>query len=180
MIYAENCLFYNSGSSTVSLQYGGNYELNYCTMASYESGGSAIAATNFRCIEPTCLEGYLFNPIDLKINNCLLVGDGEDEVIFVDRSEAQDDFTYQLNHCIVRVKELLDTPDFANFFDNCNGCDNIDGTDTIFLNPIEFDFSLDTMSLAIEKAIPINGIERDIINNLRDIGSPDVGCFEFQ
>lgn len=179
-IYAENCLFYNSGGANVTLAFGGNYRLDYCTMASYDSGGSAIAASNFRCIEPTCLQGFLFNPIEIEMNNCILVGDEADEIIFDDRSIEEGDFTYQLNHCIVQVDELLDNIDFATFFDKCEECYNIQSMDTLFVDVNIDDYHLDTGSVAIERSIPIATLDIDLDGQIRDAINPDPGCYEFQ
>lgn len=178
-IYAENCLFYNAGGATVTLAYGGNFTLNYCTMASFDSGGAALAVSNFRCLEPTCLQGLLFNPVNLTMNNCIMIGDGQDEVIFSDRSE-EDDFLYQLDHCIVQVDELLDGIDFANFFENCNNCLNVGIQDTVFNDVLGFDFSLDTMSVALDMAVPLVDIETDLIGISRNAVMPDPGCYEFE
>lgn len=178
-IYAENCLFYNAGGATVTFAYGGNFTLNYCTMASYDSGGAALAVSNFRCLEPTCLQGLLFNPVNLTMNNCIVIGDGQDEVIFNNRSE-EEDFEYQLDHCIVQVDELLEVVDFANFFENCNDCLNVGIQDTVFNDVLSFDFRLDTMSVALDRAIPIMGVDVDIIGRSRNSVMPDPGCYEFE
>jgi len=148
-------------------------------MASFDSGGAALAVSNFRCLEPTCLQGLLFNPVNLTMNNCIMIGDGQDEVIFNDRSE-EGDFEYQLDHCIVQVDELLEVVDFANFFENCSNCLNIGIQDTVFNDVQAFDFRLDTMSVALDRAIPIMGIDVDIIGRSRNSVMPDPGCYEFE
>lgn len=178
-IYAENCLFYNSSSANVTLAYGGKFELNYCTMASYDSGGAAIAVSNFRCIDPTCLEGLLFNPVNLKMNNCIMIGDQVDEIILSDRSIETGDFEYELNNCVVQVEELLLVPDFANFFDYCNNCLRVTVKDTVFVSPNDFNFRLDTMSVAFDKALVLPGIDDDIEGRSRNSMTPDPGCYEF-
>lgn len=178
-VYAENCLFYNAGGSTVSLAYGGDFTLNYCTMASFESAGAALAISNFRCLDPTCLSGFLFNPVKLNMNNCIMIGDDIDELILADRSDEVE-FDYTLNNCVVQVNELLDVVDFANFFDNCNGCLNVTPMDTIFNNPMDRDFRLDTMSVALDKGFPLNNIDDDILGVMRNPSTPDPGCFEFE
>ena len=177
-VYAENSLFANSGGSSVSLQYGGDYEFNYCTMTSFAAGNSSLAASNFRCTEPTCLGLLLFNEIDLSFTNCIINGDQEDQIIFADGTEETGDFTYSFDHCVVQVDELLDNPSFATFFQFCEDCENVTISDTILLDPFAGMFSLDTMSLARDIGIPISGIERDILGVVRDASTPDVGCFE--
>ncbi len=178
-VYAENSLFANSGSSAVSLQYGGQYAFNYCTMASFNAGNSSLSASNFRCTEPTCLGPKLYNPISMNFNNCLVNGDQVDQIIFVDGTEEAGDFTYSFDHCVVQIEELLESQSFANFFNFCTACENVGLEDTILLDPFGGIYSLDTMSLARDFGIPINGITDDILGNMRDAVMPDVGCFEF-
>lgn len=177
-IYAENSLFANSGSSSVSLQYGGEYEFNYCTLTSFAAGNSSLSASNFRCTDPTCLEELLFNEIDLSFTNCIINGDQEDQIIFSDGTLEPGDFTYNFDHCIVQVDELLDNTSFATFFQFCEDCENVSIMDTILLDPYAGMFSLDTMSIARDIGTPIAGIDTDLLGESRDVVTPDVGCFE--
>ena len=177
-IYAENCLFANSGSSAVSLQYGGNYELNFCTLASFNSGNTSLSASNFRCTEPTCLGPKLYNDLDMKFKNCIINGDQADQISFIDGSDTPADFVYDLQNCIVQVEELLESDDFVNFFDFCNPCENVTVMDSVLLDPLARIYSLDTMSVARDYGIDI-GIDLDILGINRDPVNPDVGCFEF-
>ena len=52
--------------------------------------------------------------------------------------------------------------------------------DTLFINRPEFDFHLDTMSIAIDRAMNIPSIEFDKDGNFREFGMPDIGCYEFK
>lgn len=177
-LYMENCLIEGSLSNAINFSYGGKLTMNYCTVSSFGTSAGALAVGNYRCIEPSCTEGYYFNDVDLQVTNSIFVGDSKDQILLLDRSE-EDDYSYELKNCIVQVDELLDTEEFADFFDQCESCIEYSFQDTLFLNVDEEMFQLDTMSIAEQKAIPISGIEKDIIDQLRDSDQPDIGCYEF-
>jgi hypothetical protein len=89
-------------------------------------------------------------------------------------------FRYNLDHCIVRVDELLDlNTGFPDFFDHCNACLTPASQDALFVSINEDDYHLDTLSVAEEMAKPIPGIGFDLIGTERDPVKPDIGCFEY-
>jgi len=182
LIRAENCLFHNNGLNGISLGYGGNYSFAHCTVANYDNQSSALTANNLRCIDPLCQEVPLRNPLSAKFSNCIFVGNEMDEISLLDitAGEVPSFFDYKFDNCIVIVDELLDTDAFPNFFDNCSDCLNISRNDTLFLDLPNYDYSLDTMSIAIDIGQYIPGIDKDIIGNPREINAVDLGCYEFQ
>jgi hypothetical protein len=84
-----------------------------------------------------------------------------------------------LTNCIVAVDELLDADQFPTFFDNCDNCINATLEDELFLDQQMRDYHLDTMSIAIGQAIPLDIVELDLEGNERDLSTPDIGCYEF-
>ena len=87
---------------------------------------------------------------------------------------------YELDHCIVKVDELLDpTTGFPDFFDHCNACLTPASQEALFAEQNEDDYHLDTLSVAEEMALPIPGILIDLEGNDRDLTMPDIGCFEY-
>ncbi len=181
LITANNSLFYDNGSYGLSLNFGGVYNFNYCTVANYNNQDQAVFLNNFKCIVADCSE-ILPNPLQATFRNCILVGNDEDEIALADISDGTEPsfFDYNLNNCIVLVDELLDADAHPNFFNNCIDCKNINRTDSIFLDIDNFDFSLDTTSVAIDMAKDISGITTDILGNSREQNTPDIGCYEFQ
>ena len=116
------------------------------------------------------------------MRNCIITGPSSDEL-------GLDDFTrgtepgllnFLFEHCIVRVDEILDAERYPNFFDNCVNCLNTNENDILFRDEETFDYRLDTMSIAEQKAIPLNGISIDLLGISRDISMPDIGCHEFE
>lgn len=181
-IYAENSLFYDNGSFGLSLNFGGNYTFNYCTVANYDNQDNALFLNNFRCYGSEC-ELLLLNQTNAQFNNCILIGNDEDEIALADASDGaqgEDFFNYRFENCIFQVDELLDANAFPNFFDRTLDCKNVERSDTILLDAGNFDYRLDTMSIAIDKGQLINTINFDIIGNDRNVDQPDIGCYEFQ
>ena len=55
-----------------------------------------------------------------------------------------------------------------------------DGKSKIFKKPSDANYRLDTLSVAEMKALPISNILNDLEGKLRDVKTPDIGCYEFQ
>lgn len=178
-IYCENSLFYDNGGFGLSLNYGGTYTFNYCTIANYDNQDQALFMNNLKCVDPDCNE-VVSNTLKSRFTNCIFVGNDDDEVALLDYFDGSDpaEFDYQLENSIVIVDELLDVENHPFFFNNCIDCENINRQDTLFLDLDEYDFHLDTLSLAIDIGKPIS-ITEDKEGNPRD-NEPDAGCFEFQ
>ena len=182
-VQAENCLFFNNGTHAVQLAFGGDYRFTYCTLANYGTDASALNMGNGICTDENCTD-VLVNPLDVDFTNCIIYGSKRDEITISDFSGAQgnDPFTlrYALDHCIVRVDELLDEmTGIPLFFDHCNACLTPTSQETLFASINEDDFHLDTLSVAEEMAVPVPGILIDLEGNDRDLAKPDIGCFEY-
>lgn len=184
LIDATNCLFYNNGSFSVQLGYGGDYAFDYCTLASYGVDAPALSLSNGVCYDPLCQEFDIYR-LNANFRNSIIFGSRRDEISLSDFNGGMDpgSFNISLENCLVRVDELLDPeeggyPDFL--LSQCNPCINGTALDAIFVDPDEDDYQLDTLSLAEGQALPINGILQDLIENDRDPQNPDIGCFEYQ
>ncbi|MDF1695809.1 MAG: hypothetical protein P1U56_08265 [Saprospiraceae bacterium] len=181
-IDATNTLIYNNGQNCALLTYGGNYNFNHCTFASYGNQSSAVRFDNFRCTDPPlCQEVVFVNQLNASFSNCIFAGNEKDEIFPIDWTDGTepDLFNFDLKNCAVTVDEILDPELFPNFFDNCEDCINLTFMDTLFLDIDNNVFSLDTMSIAIDKGFFNGLVTDDILDNARD-NMPDLGCFEFQ
>lgn len=179
-VRAENCLFYSNGSAGVALTYGGEYSLDYCTIANFGNDAAGLVINNFFCTDPLCLEEIRLNKVTSTIRNSIIVGSNGDEIQLTDASEeGMGFFDYSFDHCLIRINKLTDDPRFANFRDNCLECIDYNNSDTLFVNPDEYDFHLDTLSVAEEQARVLPGIPFDFDGNLRDPFAPDLGCYEY-
>lgn len=177
-IYGENCLFYGNASYGLQLTYGGDYTFNYCTVGSYEGQNEAVILTDFYCSDPLCQNGVQINRLDASFVNCIFGGSDRDEVGLVHVSPNVSDFNYKFTNCVVKVDQLLDAKNHPNFFDNCVDCIRLKQNDKLFLDTRKYDYRLDTMSVALSKAIPLSSIDSDIIGKIRK-SIPDPGCYEF-
>lgn len=183
-VTAENCLFYNNYQNNVQIEFGGEYNFNYCTMASFGSKEPALSANNIYCYERNALGGCVSGkayPLSMTAKNCIFYGSKEDEVsLFDGTTTPTTDFNFAFQNSIVRVKDLLKTDNFPKFLtDNCKDCINASSTAKVFRKYSAGDFHLDTLSIAEQKALPITLITRDLDNKLRDVAKPDIGCYEF-
>jgi hypothetical protein len=185
-ITAENCLFYNNYQNNVQLVYGGNYNFNYCTMASFGSKQAALSANNYYCYEQdaigNCLPGKLkAYPLSMTIKNSIVYGSKDDEISLSDATvQPNAFFNIAFQNSIVRVKDLLLAKNYPNFLTaNCKDCINAPSTAKMFRKYSIGDYHLDTLSIAEQKALPMALITKDLDDKLRDVAKPDIGCYEF-
>jgi hypothetical protein len=177
-ITAENCLFYDNGSFGIQVEYGGDYQFDYCTVAEYGSGGESLKLSNALCLDPFCTDALLFR-LKAQFRNCILVGDRNDQISLFDPFELPNDFEYQLQNCFVKVKDLIMPNVYPDFLTFCDPCMNITANDTIFIDPDQFEYRLDTLrSKANNYGMPIPLIPVDFDEKLRDQQKPDIGCYE--
>ncbi len=177
-IYAENCLFYDNSNYGLQLTYGGNYEFNYCTVGSYEGQNEAVIFTDYFTTDPLDITAYRFKDLKARFTNCIFGGNDKDEVGIGNLSNGQNGFDYKFVNCAVKVKDLLKPNLYPDFFDFCSDCISLNDGDKLFLNYQKGDYRLDTMSVALGKALPLQKIQTDLLGKQRK-SSPDLGCFEF-
>lgn len=178
----QNTLIHSNGSHALQCTYGGNYNFDYCTFASYGNDKEAIRLDNYLCRDPFCFE-FSENPLTVSMTNTIISGSQRDELFMDDISEgATDLYNYSFTNTIVKVDTLLESAGFTNFFNNCDDCINLNSADndTLFVDIDISDYHLDTMSVAEQKGIPILSITDDLDGKARDSNTPDIGCYEFQ
>lgn len=185
-IYAENCVFFSSnGGNNVQLEYGGNYDFNYCTITTVSAAESishsspALRATNVLCFDEFC-QDYDEYPLDATFRNCVIYGSRANEITTFDRT-ASGNFNFTLDHCLIKLDEA--EPENNYVFDNCNNC--VINADPLFVDIDEYNYRTDTLSPVEARAIPINDLQNNPITqdkdeNMRDATTPDIGAFEYQ
>lgn len=178
----SNSLFFENGGQAVALTYGGDYELTYCTLASFGNDAEALLMTDFYCSDPLRSEGAQLFQFTGRIDNSILVGSSTDEVWMVDAGAPGDGLLDVLmRNNIVVVDDLLDEDNFPAFFETiCTDCFEYKYGDTLFVDMFKDNYHLDTMSVAEMKARPLPGFTDDLDGNTRDLLLPDLGCYEFQ
>ena len=177
----SNSLFYENDGQCVSLTYGGDYEIAYCTMASFGNSAEAILMTDYYCNDPLCSDLVFLNQFTGKIYNSIMVGSSTDEVWMIDAGLPGDNLLdVMMRNNIVVVDDLLNDNLFPDFFETiCQDCFEYALGDTLFVDLNKYDFHLDTMSIAEHKAMPLPSIPDDRDGVIRDLFLPDIGCYEF-
>jgi len=182
-ISAQNCLIYNCGANSVQFIQGGDYRLDYCTIVNYGVNASSLGMSNYYCYDdPFFCNVRVDYPLNAYFRNCIIFGSRRDAIELADVSGGQvpDFFKIKFENCVVRVDQLLTTQGgiYAGFLDNqCLPCINGNRDTKLFIDPNEYDYHLDSLSVAIDQAIPIPGIDIDLVGIARGV-MPDVGCYE--
>ncbi|MFM9947668.1 MAG: right-handed parallel beta-helix repeat-containing protein [Saprospiraceae bacterium] len=191
-IEADNCLFYNNNSNSIQLLNGGDYRFIYCTATSYGVDAAAVGMSNFYCYDDPLVCAYRNDfRLNAAFSNCIFFGSRRDQIQFSDITGRQTPamFNVAFENCVVRVDDLLEQQNdlYADFFDNiCLNCINGVREDKLFIDANEDDYHLDSLSIAIGRALPVRPpkfnktIEIDLENKTRDSEMPDIGCFERQ
>lgn len=181
-IKASNCLFSNSVGYNIVLTYGGNYNFEYCTVPNVSGQSFALSLDNYTCDLNEigiCKEGSVrTNKAVLTVKNCIFSGLDEDEIKFVDAFEGSkpDQFNYSFTNCVIKADEYQKDTYFQERNINCVFLKN---TDRLYVDANKSLFQLDSLSVARDIAIPIATTLDDILGKVRDMITPDAGCFEF-
>ncbi len=167
---AANTVFANSGSITVALQFGGEYEFNHCTIANYFSFGTrrepALVLNNYFGYKKK-IYSFDFNAV---FGNCIVSGTNADEV-YIDKG-GEGTFNAELKNCLLKSDFYSDN-DFENTLIN---------KDPRFIDAFKNNFAIDSLSPAKDMGHPeIARLFPFDLNNrsrLEDTG-PDMGAYEW-
>lgn len=159
-IYSENTLIYNAGTYLVAGLGGGNYHFEHCTFVNspnfFMNDGPAVQfADNLIFNGTEAISVYLKNSI---------VWDANEEAILLNNEGGTMLDTSFIGNII---KSSLTWP--ANYSSS-------DPDFPGFLNPSDFDYQLDSLSFARNKAVP-GAIKTDLKGKRRDT-QPDIGAYE--
>lgn len=167
-VKASNSVFANSGSYTVALLFGGDYEFNHCTVANYSGFGNrkepAVVLNNY----------YEYNKITYSFNlnaffgNCIVYGNRENE-ISTDKN-GTGTFNYSFKNCLLNTN-------LSSGFEN-----SVLNKDPLFVDIPENNYAIDSLSPArnigdieIAKLFPF---DLDNQSRLED-KEPDAGALEW-
>lgn len=177
IVRATNVLIHDTGGSAFFGTQGGSYALDYCTLVNF--GGRSTAATFANGAEYENADGRftIVAPIDVRVRNSMIYGSARDALGLVD-FEAQPGFAYDFRNTILRIDQL--TERWPTFRNDCVECLYPDSDEALFVNIRQDSFQLDTLSVAEMKALPLPGIDLDLIGNARDAQTPDIGAYEYQ
>ncbi|HPH23027.1 MAG TPA: choice-of-anchor Q domain-containing protein, partial [Chitinophagaceae bacterium] len=173
-VSATNCLISNCGYN-IFFTAGGNYTINYCTVASY--GNNYLQHKNAVLNVSNIVNATTTNSLTANISNSIFYGEGglvEDEIVL--NKQGNTPFVVTFNNVLYKMKS--NDPAAANFTGNKlkNIAPNFDSID----NGLRYyNFRLKPISEAINKGNNI-GTLIDLDGNNRVVGLPDLGCFEKQ
>lgn len=176
-ISVDNSLIYSNGAQSMAFVSGGNYQIRQTTIANYLNQAPALYADNFTCLDSDCISVEV-NPINISIENCIIMGSNSDELDLNDFTNGEDPDAFRMNiaSTIIRVDELKAT---FSIDDYCNNCIEYSIGQKVFLDEDELDFHLDSSSIALDKGLPVSvELSVDLDGKTRDLNNPDLGCYE--
>ena len=170
-IHAKNNLVTNCGNHLLALTLGGNYRFIHSTFANYWNHSArqtpSILLNNYYEDEGG---NSISRDFESFFGNCIIDGQLNEElsIDFDDASNAH----FLFDHNSLRTKIDFENDDR---FKHC-----ISNPEFLFMDVYEFDFQLDTLSPAIDKASIQIALEApfDILGQPRS-QNPDLGVFEF-
>jgi hypothetical protein len=180
-VYADlditNSLIHNNGGSSISVLHGGVARIKYCTLSNFGNQSTALNLTNFRCYDALCSSSDV-KTLNAQVFNSILIGDDTDEISLVDgTSMTAGDFNYLIDHCLYKANKLPE--DIPDFLSNCVSCVEYNSNEALFVDRLDEDFHLDSLSQVEGLAKPIAIAREDKDENTRDLIAPDMGCYEY-
>jgi len=173
---AYNNVVTNCGQYLVALTWGGNYDIRQCTFANYWSQSVRVTPSfvlnNY--FTDTADNVYAFD-FDAYFGNCILYGRNQEEMLY--SFSEKETYSYFFDNCLLQTQENYTDPEH---FEGC-----LNHQDSIFLDYMKNDYSLDTLSPAIDRGSPQVliaspfDLKRDILENHREADLPDLGAYEF-
>jgi len=122
---------------------------------------------------------YNKHPLKASFTNCLITGTAGDEFWMRKDVDEQVGFEVNLDHCLLKVNELINKDYFPDFKEKYGmNCYYKNDLDSLFKNISKDDYTLDSLSFADKKALPLGLHLTDIKNLMRDAQFPDLGCYE--
>lgn len=170
---ASNCIFANSGSYSVALLFGGNYEFNHCTVANYynldtRTVASLILNNYYEYDDVT----YSYNLEKAEFSNCIIYGNNTDELSLDNYGGGS--FNYQFSNCLLKSKTYSTAE--SGF------TESLFNEDPVFADVYEYNYAIESLSPArdIGNLDVANFFPLDLNNNSRlaDDG-PDLGALEW-
>ena len=175
-LQADNLLIHSNGPQSIAMTFGGSYNFRHCTIANFQNQSAGVFMDNFTCRNEEC-SVIETNPLEVNFTNSIIMGSNDNEIDIVDIAEGMDPalFSLVLDHTLVKV--LDENENYPP--SSCISCiEQID--QPVFLDELNDDYTLDTMSVARGAGIFLSDLPTDIEGFPRDQSSPDIGCFEFQ
>lgn len=174
---ADNSLISNCGNN-ITLALGGDYTLTHCTVTAY-SGYYIQHKNPVLKLSNYLLQGntILTNSLTATFRNCIFWGDNgvpEDEVSVL--KQGTDPFSVTIDHCLYKAVNDPAAATISNCIKNQSPLfDSVDVTRSIY----DFHTSRNPSAPGIDKGTATSFL-KDLDNLNRNVGLPDIGCYEKQ
>jgi hypothetical protein len=174
---ADNCLVSNCGNN-IELTYGGDYTLTHCTVAGYSTDlvthkNPVLTVNNFLAQNGANLTANL----NAVFRNCIFWGDGgfiTDEISVT--KQGANNFTVLFDKNLYKaVADPTNSTLTGNIKNQDPSFDSID----VFKRIFNFRITKNATAPGIDKGAP-TGFPRDLDDKNRNVGLPDMGCYEKQ
>ena len=170
-IQSTNTLLANCGGYCLALTSGGNYDFKHSTIANYWSHSIRNTPSLFlNNYFYDSIEGNVSVPFSFNMGNSIVYGYNNDE--FETDMFGTADSIYYFDHCDLKTSR--------NISDNSIYNSVLRNEDPIFLNYLENDYRLDTLSplIGIGKPEIASTVPFDLLGNSRT-PLPDLGVYQF-
>lgn len=174
---AENCLISNC-SNNIVLQGGGDYNLTHCTAASYSTRYLIHKQPVLVVSDVATVNGVTQSSnLNAVFRNSIFWGDNgnvDDEIAVAKQGTGT--FAVTFDHCLYKAAGTIP---FSNFIAEIKNQDP--KFDSIDVNNNIYNFRITKNGLApgINKGIATT-LLKDLDDNNRNVGLPDLGCYEKQ
>lgn len=170
-----NCQLSNTLHDCMAV-YGGVARIMQTTIAQfYPFDANRGAALRFANVK----DGKVYPLYNFSCINCLVTGYGDDVVM--SEADSTANYTFNFDHCLLRTPSVEDTTRVHDVIWE-------DPKDTVSCGTKHFkkvdsgkqdyDFRLDSVSMAIGKAVKLEQLMHDRLGVRRD-EEPDLGCYEY-
>jgi hypothetical protein len=176
-VQADNCLITNCGSN-IYLTYGGNYSFTHCTVVGYSTDfvthRNPVLTINNYSVQPG---GTLTANLNAIFRNNIFWSDGgflTDEISITKQGSTTFSILFDKNIYRMSADPTLSTLS-GNIRNQDPSFDSID----VFKNIFDFHITKNAFAPGIDKGTP-TGLPKDLDDKNRNVGLPDLGCYEKQ
>jgi hypothetical protein len=174
---ADNCLITNCGTN-IGLTYGGNYHLTNSTVAAYSTSYSTHKKPVLTVTDYATLNGATLSAdLNAVFRNCIFWSENSsvDNEVITDK-QGSGTFNVLFDHCLYKAK---DDPLNSTINEAVKNQDPL--FDAVDASKQLFDFHVNNSTApGIDKGIGGTGFVKDLDDNNRSVGLPDIGCYEKQ
>ncbi len=181
-VFAANCLIANCGYYGAFMAVSGYHRFYHCTFANYFDYANRIDPTILISNNIIVYDVEYIGNMDAYFGNSIIYGSNLEEIEVSD--DSQGEMIYKFENCLTRIRtdnnatyefDLSDTSHFVNIINN---------EDPGFKDIIEYNYELDTLSVAKDAGSrsitdKYDFLEFDILGQSRISDSnPDLGAYE--